>query len=82
MNKDYLRSRFPILMLIFTFGGIFGFIYEEIFYRFDLGEWVKRGTTFGPWIPIRSGAGSARSRRTENCSAVIFTRISWSRRHG
>ena len=52
MNKDYLKSRFPILMLIFTFGGIFGFIYEEIFYRFDLGEWVKRGTTFGPWIPI------------------------------
>ena len=37
-----------MLMLIFAFGGIFGFIYEEIFYRFDLGEWVKRGTTFGP----------------------------------
>ncbi len=52
MNKDYLRSRFPMLMLVFAFGGIFGFVYEEIFYRFDLGEWVKRGTTFGPWIPI------------------------------
>ena len=52
MNKEYLKGRFPMLMLIFTFGGIFGFIYEEIFYRFDLGEWVKRGTTFGPWIPI------------------------------
>ena len=52
MNLSYLKSRFPLLMLVFAFGGIFGFIYEEIFYRFDLGEWVKRGTTFGPWIPI------------------------------
>ena len=52
MNIEYLKKRFPLLMLIFAFGGIFGFIYEEIFYRFDLGEWVKRGTTFGPWIPI------------------------------
>jgi uncharacterized membrane protein len=52
MDIAYLRKRFPLLMLIFAFGGIFGFIYEEIFYRFDLGEWVKRGTTFGPWIPI------------------------------
>ena len=52
MNEDYLKKRIPMLMLIFAFGGLFGFIYEEIFYRFDLGEWVKRGTTFGPWIPI------------------------------
>lgn len=52
MDKAYLRSRFPMFMLVFAFGGVFGFIYEEIFYRFDLGEWVKRGTTFGPWIPI------------------------------
>ena len=52
MDIAYLKKRFPLLMLIFAFGGIFGFIYEEIFYRFDLGEWVKRCTTFGPWIPI------------------------------
>ncbi len=57
MDKDYLKARFPLLMLVFTFGGIFGFIYEEIFYRFDLGEWVKRGTTFGPWIPIYGFGG-------------------------
>lgn len=38
--------------MIFTFGGIFGFIYEELFYLIDLGYLVKRGTTFGPWIPI------------------------------
>jgi uncharacterized membrane protein len=52
MSKLPPKSRIPMLMLVFAFGGIFGFIYEEIFYRFDLGEWVKRGTTFGPWIPI------------------------------
>ena len=40
MDIAYLKKRFPLLMLIFAFGGIFGFIYEEIFYRFDLGEWA------------------------------------------
>ena len=39
-------------LLVFTFGGIFGFIYEDLFYLVDLGYLVKRGTTFGPWIPI------------------------------
>lgn len=39
-------------LLLFVLGGIYGFIYEEIFYRIDLGYFVKRGTTFGPWIPI------------------------------
>ena len=46
-----------LLLLIFVFGGIFGFIYEEIFYRIDLGYFVKRGTTFGPWIPIYGFGG-------------------------
>ncbi len=41
-----------VLLMIFTIGGIFGFVYEELFYRVDLGYFVKRGTTIGPWIPI------------------------------
>lgn len=41
-----------LAFLVFVFSGFFGFIYEEIFYRIDLGYFVKRGTTFGPWIPI------------------------------
>lgn len=41
-----------VLLLLFVFGGVFGFIYEELFYRIDLGYFVKRGTTYGPWIPI------------------------------
>lgn len=46
------RRKIYILAMAFVIGGIFGFIYEELFYRIDLGYFVKRGTTFGPWIPI------------------------------
>ncbi|MBQ0058922.1 MAG: putative ABC transporter permease [Lachnospiraceae bacterium] len=46
------RAKILALLMIFAIGGIFGFIYEEIFYYIDLGYLVKRGTTFGPWIPI------------------------------
>ncbi len=41
-----------VFAAIIPIGGITGFVYEEIFYRIDLGKWVKRGSTFGPWIPI------------------------------
>ncbi len=47
------RSKWCLIFSwIFVVGGVFGFIYETLFYRIDLGKWVKRGTTFGPWIPI------------------------------
>ena len=46
------RNTFNIFVLIMIFSGISGFIYEEIFYLIDLGYLVKRGSTFGPWIPI------------------------------
>ena len=41
-----------LFMLIMISSGIFGFIYETIFYRIDLGYFVERGSTYGPWIPI------------------------------
>ena len=47
-----------MVAMAFVIGGVFGFIYEELFYRIDLGYFVKRGTTFGPWIPIY-GFGAA-----------------------
>ena len=40
------------LAIVMILSSIFGFIYEEIFYRIDLGYFVKRGSTYGPWIPI------------------------------
>ncbi len=42
----------PLLMLTFVFAGITGFIYEEICGFINEGEFFKRGTTYGPWIPI------------------------------
>lgn len=55
-----------LLALIFVVGGIFGFVYEELFYRVDLGYWVKRGSTFGPWIPIY-GVGAVLIKLTTSC---------------
>lgn len=39
-------------MAVFTIAGIIGFIYEEICVYINDGVLSKRGTTFGPWIPI------------------------------
>lgn len=48
-NKELSKT---VLILITIIGGIIGFIYETIFYKIDLGYFTKRGSTFGPWIPI------------------------------
>ena len=48
-----------LLILIMVFSGVFGFIYEELFYKIDLGYFTKRGSTFGPWIPIYVFGGAA-----------------------
>ena len=46
------RSFISVFITVMILSSIFGFIYEEIFYKIDLGYFVKRGSTFGPWIPI------------------------------
>ena len=51
-EKISFQRTIYLLILIMVIGGIFGFIYETIFYRIDLGYFVKRGSSFGPWIPI------------------------------
>ena len=56
-NKINLKTTINILILIMIFSGFFGFIYETIFYKIDLGYFVKRGSTFGPWIPIYAFGG-------------------------
>ena len=49
---------FTIFMLaIMVLSAIFGYIYEVIFYKIDLGIFVNRGSTFGPWIPIYGFGG-------------------------
>ena len=53
MEKELkLNQKIYSLLLAFVIGGIIGFIYEEIFYKIDLGYFVWRGSTFGPWIPV------------------------------
>ena len=47
-----VRKQIPLLLLIFTIAGIIGFIYEEICVYINDGVLAKRGTTYGPWIPI------------------------------
>ena len=47
-----LKNTISILLILGIFSGIFGFIYEILFYKIDLGYFVKRGSSFGPWIPI------------------------------
>lgn len=51
------KRNISLVFLIMIISGIFGFIYETIFYRIDLGYFVKRGSTFGPWIPIYAFGG-------------------------
>ena len=46
------NSFLNIIIIVMILSSIFGFIYEEIFYRIDLGYFVKRGSTYGPWIPV------------------------------
>lgn len=41
-----------ILILVFLAGCVTGWVYETVFYFFDLGYFVKRGQGFGPWLPI------------------------------
>lgn len=48
-----------LLILIMVSSGVFGFVYEELFYRIDLGYFTKRGSSYGPWIPIYVFGGAA-----------------------
>lgn len=58
-EKINIKKTIYILMLIMVCSGFFGFVYEMFFYRIDLGYFVKRGSTFGPWIPIYAFGGLA-----------------------
>lgn len=57
-DKDInLLDTICILILIMVISGIIGFIYETIFYKIDLGYFTKRGSSFGPWVPIYGFGG-------------------------
>ena len=52
-----LLYRISFFAFLFVLSGIYGFIYEVTDCRLDLGYFVKRGSTFGPWIPIYAFGG-------------------------
>ena len=47
-----IKKSISVIFLTMIFGGVFGFIYELIFYKFDKGIFINRGSTYGPWIPV------------------------------
>jgi len=49
--SDGQRTAMGIFLLM-VMGAFIGWIYEMIFYRIDLGYFIKRGHGFGPWLPI------------------------------
>lgn len=55
MNKK--EENIVLIIQIILISAIFGFICETIFYRIDLGYFVKRGYTIGPWLPIYATGG-------------------------
>lgn len=56
-DKLNFKTTLSILVLIMVTTAFWGFVYETIFYKIDLGYFVKRGSTFGPWIPIYAFGG-------------------------
>ena len=52
LKKESLKKPVFKLMLIYVIAGIIGFIYETVCVYISFGEFYKRGTTYGPWIPI------------------------------
>ncbi len=56
-KRDKALFYFSFFALLFVLSGIYGFIYETLDCRIDLGYFVKRGSTYGPWIPIYAFGG-------------------------
>ena len=53
MSKTPAKKLIPLLLLNFTLAGVIGFLYETVCVMINTGgEFYKRGTTYGPWIPI------------------------------
>jgi len=54
MGKELTEKQRAVIgvFLLTVMGAVIGWIYEMIFYRIDLGYFIKRGHGFGPWLPI------------------------------
>ena len=54
MNRELTDKQRTVIgvFLLTVMGAFVGWVYEMIFYRIDLGYFIKRGHGFGPWLPI------------------------------
>ena len=62
LKSDYkldTMQLIDLLILVMVTSSFCGFIYELLFYRIDLGYFVKRGSSYGPWVPIYAFGGLA-----------------------
>ena len=62
MHEKLILSKKTWIAMLFAVifsSGIFGFIYETIFYIFNNGALTRRGTCFGPWVEIYCFGGLA-----------------------
>ena len=57
MEKLNLKQKISVIALIISFSGVFGFIYELIFYYFNDGKLTYQGGNFLPWINIYAIGG-------------------------
>lgn len=58
LHLDAGRRYSPSDLIILFFGMSFvGYVYEVIYYLFALGEFVNRGTMYGPWLPVYGVGG-------------------------
>lgn len=58
ITSDYKRdySVTSLILMFFTFS-IIGWVWEVIVFLFSEGEFINRGTTYGPWLPIYGFGG-------------------------
>ena len=52
-NLDTMQL-IDLLILVMVTSSFCGFIYELLFYKIDLGYFVKRGSSYGPWVRVRA----------------------------
>ena len=63
-----------LLILIMVSSGVCGFIYELFFYKIDTGKFVKRGSSYGPWIPIYASCQAFWSTSPDGSFTMSLTR--------
>ncbi len=56
LNYDRKYSITSLILLFFTFSGI-GWVWEVLLHLITNGEFVNRGTLYGPWLPIYGVGG-------------------------